>query len=207
MPIDFEFHSGFDAGKYAEQLQKRGWQTELIRVGNMDMHQVRRGDPVLCGDGRVQERGAKLIGGINFVAAAKTGGSDVGFREAARMISEEGLVAGSHSDCGFHREWVDGRLVTTLHPRVRPEIDLGRWVQKFMEMHQGLHIKTRGAHQEKRWVVNSASGISPVPDLEQFIHDQGLAKRLGIDPMRSLTLAAETIERLSSVRQAVILVP
>lgn len=207
MPIDFEFHPGFDAGKYADQLQRRGWQTELMRVGNMDMHQVRRGDPVLCGDGRVQERGAKLIGGINFVAAAKTGGNDVGFREAARMINDEELVPGSHSDCGFHREWLFRRLVAALHPRAYPEGDLGRWVQGFMEMHRGVHIKTRGVHQEKRWVVNPASGISPVPNLEQFIHDQGLAVRLGIDPARSLTLAAETIERLSSVRQAVILVP
>lgn len=213
MPIDFELHPGFDAGRYMEAFQSRGWNAQTVKVGNFDMVVVDEDSAVECGDGRFGKRvrikkyGPKLMGGSNFIAAAKSGGSPEGFEEAAQVVKKAGYRPGFHRGCAFYEEWAQGRLRSVRHQLIPPRYDPGLWVRSHAYLHNGKHFKDiEGLHEEEDLVFNPCIGITPRPNPKRFGHDQGLAVRLGVDPDLSLNIAAEVVEKVSSCRRVTILI-
>lgn len=216
MPIDFELHPGFDAGKYAEELERHGLTTQRVKVSNVDMTVVSQGAPIICGDGRFARRKAdrdhenapKLMGASNFVAALKTGGTTEGFDLAARDVISAGFRPGFHKDCAMHRLWLQGQLGGAVYELVPPNYDPGEWVRSHAEAWGGIHFKDiGGVHAEEVLMINPIVGMTTTVDESRFGHDQWLAVSLGIDPYRSLGTVAEIIKKVSLCRRVRIVVP
>lgn len=116
MSTELKTHPGYHLKKVTAFFEKRGWEVELVRVGNVDLVTAEPGAATECIDGRFGERerikkhGPKIPGGVNAVAALKTGGDPIGFNAAAAEIAKLGYAASTHKHCGFFTLWESGRL-------------------------------------------------------------------------------------------------
>ncbi|MDD2823255.1 MAG: hypothetical protein PHQ59_04235 [Candidatus Daviesbacteria bacterium] len=210
--INLETHRKYDQGKIANLFQERGWPVIFTDARNIDMMVPHIGSPVLCIDGKNANReeskkieGIKLPGGVDFVAALKTGGCPVGFNAAAGELARLGYRAGTHKKCSFYELWKNGLLEFAKYPLVLPKFNseaseqdnLGRWISLKIRQWGGEHFHLPGEHTERKVRLNPFFGITPVSQSDYFSFDLWPAQLLDISDSDSINLLAETVEKIN----------
>lgn len=213
MALDLETHPGYHPGKVITFFERRGWEVEPVNVSNVDLVVAEQGAATECIDGRFGRRerikmhGPKIPGGINAVAALKTGGDRVGFNAAAAEVVKLGFRAGTHRHCGFFDLWESGQLPVVKHVLELPgkHMDRAKWIDLKAKHWGGNHFYLPGEHVEEGLVLNPFIGYTTIARPDRFGYDDWFMHLLGIHGRRSMLLVAQTVENLSPHRKIEIL--
>lgn len=213
-------HPKYDPGRTRDFFEQRGWIVELVPASNIYLVKVDLGAACECGDGRFgdlslirKKFGPKIFGGVNGVAAVLTGGDIVGFNAAAILLESISTRAGTHGaqhqgeGCGLFGLWKKGELGSATHKLALLEqlhlmgAQPTAWIKSKVERHWGgKHFTLPGEHKERKLRFNPFIGFTPYPSTDRFSYDHWVLPCLGASNTRSKLFAAETVEKLSSVR-------
>lgn len=202
-------------------LVVRGW---VVESGNEREREqlvgIKRGSPVLCVDGRPAKGrvvgntflGPKIQGGVAGIAALVAGEqfaqfvSDEHVSWASALVKRSGFLPGLHdmSDnqlhCGRIDRGIKGELSDPVW-QVRPSE-----VAKIVIAKGGVNVSLNGSHQERAVWINFIQDTTRVPNSgdQVFQLDAWYASWVGLNLMRFLTDAVQTVEAISGVRRAVV---
>lgn len=213
MSIELKTHPSYRPEKVAVFFEERGWKTQFVEACSVDLVVAEPGAATECIDGRFGERekikkhGPKIPGGINAVAALKTGGNSVGFNSAAAEVIGLGFRAGTHKHCGFFDLWESGDLSAVRYALELPEryVDRARWVTLKARHWGGKHFHLPGQHEEKGLIFNPFLGSTVMARSDKFSYDHWFMQLLNVPSRRTMLLVAETVEKLSTYRNIEIL--
>lgn len=217
-------HPAFKYGKTVDFFESRGWQVECVNKNNHDLVTPKKGAALECIDGRhanrravevVEFEGPKLPGGIDAVAALKTGGCIIGFNEAARAVAQLGYRPGTHKRCAFFELWEKGKLLAVNYKLALPELSfpgcvdhLGHWIELRQRFWGGKHFHLPGKHEEEKLIFNPLVEVTPVSRKDYFSYDHWVMEALGVSEEQAMHLVAETIEQLNpKAKRVEILIP
>lgn len=207
LALELKTHPSYQPEKVAWFFDGRGWSVEFTTVGRAGLVVVDLDTPVECIDGRFgniqgsKKHGPKIPGGLNAIAALKTGSGITGFNAAAKEAKGLGFRAGTHGHCGFFELWQKGELSAARYPLTFPEFSvtrfgLSRWIELMQRFWGGKHFHLPGEHVEEMLVFNPFIGLTPVASSERFGYDHWVMQRLGTSPRRAMSLVAEAVEKL-----------
>ncbi len=194
----------------AQVLSSRdwGWKPQLVSQQDAsDLIDVQYGHLMKCVAGRPPDNvgmaGPKTLGGIYAIASWR------GVREKAELaaivqeVLDAGYVPSIHGDdhahpspmgCGYFKLWVQGQL----DGLESPNFDAVEGAEVVLAS-GGAYERLEGAHAEKEVVINLVPGKTLAPATPQrFVVDAWVAQEFDLDVGQYLTLAAQTVELLTS---------
>lgn len=198
-------------------LNSRGWMARIVSAADVDLVDVDPKGLLKCVDGRVSDKadgmhGPKTLGGIYAIASMRGVSDAAGLAGIVNEVREAGYVPSVHGDthagamgCGYFKLWSQGNLPGHVAPNF--SADEGRDAVVAAE---GEYEMLQGDHWETQVVINLVPNKTLVPnDSDQrFVVDGWVLGQFGLDVPTYLTLAASTVEQLSSTcRSARIVVP
>lgn len=210
--------SDFDPFIVQDSFAAQGWVTEMVKASNVDLVQTDEGAAVECGDGRFdkilrKKYGPRVFGGVNAIAALKTGGDWNGFMQAAEELRRFGIAPGTHGavhhgeGCGQFGLWKNGLLESAVHRCSLPFELMERLgsvgtdgIKALMDVLGGKHFRLPGEHEEKvlRW--NPFIGTTEKSfEGDKFKNDDWLLSILGgISLAKRIAFNEETVRKLKS---------
>lgn len=217
MAIELQTYPGFDAYKIEDYFAQKGWETELVKVSNVDLVPVDPDAAAECGDGRFDKLdsrkkfGPRIFGGFSAIAALKTGGDLIGYRLAALELRRIGLRPGTHGaehegeGCAWFGLWRDGKLKSVMHNCSLPfhlieqlGITATEWIKMLMDHWGGKHFTLPGSHEEKGLRWNSFIGTTERSTTgDRLMNDDWVMYKIGgISLPKRLNFNAETVEKI-----------
>lgn len=176
-------------------FNKRGWSVSSLTRENV-VTVVAGETPLLCIDGRDGDvaEGVKLPGSVYGIMDMKGLTGEGGFKDAANMVREAGLVPTTHGDdhkqengCGFKG----------LNPQLNIDSAVGR---QLVEQAGGEYITLEGAHSEVDLIVNDVARTyvhtGRLAGQKHFVADLWFAREIGVPNSKALDQVATTIEKL-----------
>lgn len=219
---------GFDPYRLAKRFEKRGWRVEFVAASNVDLISVTPNAATECGDGRfdLYRResgiyGARLFGGVNAIAAFRTGGDYQGFYKAARLLEACGCAPGTHGaahygpGCGMFELWKNGQLESVVYPfaipleRIAKEIQPSQWIKAKMRELGGKHMTLQGLHEEQGLRWNPFIGMTERAEVgDRFRVDDYVLAAAKVPEFRRAWFKAEIVEKLKpDAKKVEIIVP
>lgn len=229
MTTELQTYQGFDPYKIEHHFAQRGWETKLVKASNVDLVLVDPEAAAECGDGRFdllknrKKFGPRIFGGVNAIAALKTGGDLNGLRLAAQELKRINLRAGTHGavhkgeGCGLFGLWKNGNLESAVHTCSLPfhlleqeGMKASDWIKSFMDELDGKHFTLPDIHKEEGLTWNALMGTTIRSFTgDRFRNDDWVMDRIGgISLSKRLNFNAETVEKLKpDCKKVEILIP
>lgn len=208
--LELKTYSSYNRNEAIDIFDAAGFEIRLVRAEYAGLVVAEMGAALECIDGRngnrdrIKKHGPKIPGGLNAIAAVRTGGDTIGFNDAAKEVARLGYRAGTHIDCGFFGLWRDGRLESTNHVLVLPENNierlgnkLSRWINLKNRLWGGNHFFLPGEHEEEALVFNPFIHTTIIARSDRFGYDHWFMQSLGIHSRRAIHLVAETVDKLA----------
>ncbi len=212
--IELAPYQNFNIKELEDFFVPRGWKVDLVKASNYDLVQADQGAALECIDGRYanlerrKKNGPKIPGALNAIAALKTGGDMPGFYLAARLAQTHGFNPGTHGavhegpGCGYHSLWENEALTSSMHRYTLPMgqsqgRSCAEYLKRMIKVWGGKHFRLPVVHEEEALVLNPHMGTTVIAMRDRFIYDKWLMRKMGIGPMRSALIVAETIENLA----------
>ncbi len=201
-----------------EALESRGWTASIVRADDVDdLVPVEKGHLMKCVDGRESDhdgmRGPKTLGGIYAIASLRGVTDPKDLADIVKEVAKAGYGPSVHGDegagtmgCGYYKLWRNGDLTNLKAPDF--EGDEGK---KAVVDAGGEYETLLGGHAETEVVINLVPDTTLEPKKDQrFVVDAWVIGTFELDAGQYLTLAAETVEKLTTknpLRTARIVVP
>lgn len=216
-------------------LEARGWTATIVpRSEVSDIVDVGGDGLMKCVDGRPSfhpaMNGPKTLGGVYAIASMRDARDLGGLIQATRDVAALGHVPSVHGDqhadpppmgCGYFKLWKTGKL-KNLAPEGKEDDPAFAGVPQGLEPpsysaeegtktvldERGVYETLQGGHEETEVVINlvDQTTFAPNADAQRFVVDAWIVGKFGLDAGRYLTTAAKTVELLSDVRKARIIV-
>lgn len=190
-------------------LESRGWQVHAVDAthAGSELVDVKKDGLMKCVDGRASDHtgdamhGPKTLGGIYAIATMRNVTDAEGLAAIVKEVEDAGYVPSVHGDgsgsmgCGYFKLWSQGRLKGLIPPNFSSEqgVDAVRDAG-------GTYEVLEGSHYECQVVINLVAGKTLVPNHhdQRFIVDGWVLGEFGLDAATYVTLAASTVEQLST---------
>ncbi|EDM81437.1 hypothetical protein PPSIR1_39640 [Plesiocystis pacifica SIR-1] len=216
-------------------LEARGWTATIVpRSEVSDIVDVGGDGLMKCVDGRPSfhpaMNGPKTLGGVYAIASMRDARDVAGLVQATRDVAAFGHVPSVHGDqhaepppmgCGYFKLWKTGKLMNLAPEGKEDEFkasELPKGIvppnysaeegSEIVLSEGGVYETLEGAHEEQEVVINLVTDTTfePSRESQRFVVDAWITDKFNIDAGRYLTVAAKTVELLSDVRKARIIV-
>ncbi|MDR3577627.1 MAG: cadmium-containing carbonic anhydrase [Anaerolineaceae bacterium] len=210
----------FDEMALVKFFKRRGWITEDLHAGDVDLVDVLPGAAVACGDGRLviasspneelkYTHGPKIFGGIAGVAALIGDGTIEGFRKAIKKVESLHYLPGSHGDnhkgvdgCGHMGLWQKSKFSSLLALQINLQ-----QIRDEILAHKGIYVDHLSHHTESTLDLNWIPNRTQIPNGMRFLEDLWFVRQITDNNPEMMNKAyqmiAETVENLSSTVRTV----